>query len=223
MTISVGDTLSLNVGRRMSVDKQLTQYDPYISENATNPETFIAERMKLYTVVGAFKRPGFEEVKAPIYTLITTTDAIKKANSFSTFIKMKSPRKVHDYTDELATEHQFVMNDNVLRFMGLSNDKTFNSLLYSVGGILVVLIMLGSVFLIYNAFTISLNERMRQYGILLSVDATSKQLRNSVLFEGLCIGAVGIPVGIPSINGVLSLVSKNFENVAYDNVPLGLT
>ncbi|WP_427107945.1 FtsX-like permease family protein [Lysinibacillus xylanilyticus] len=227
VTISVGDTLSLNVGSRMSEDKQLTQYDPYISENATNPETFVAEREKTYTVVGTFKRPGFEEVKAPGYTLITTTDAMKKANSFSTFIKMKSPRKVHDYADELATEHQFVMNDNVLRFMGHSNDKTFNSLLYSVGGILVALIMLGSVFLIYNAFTISLNERMRQYGILLSVGATAKQLRNSVLFEGLCIGVVGIPigvlVGIPSINGVLSLVSKNFENVAYDNVPLTLT
>ncbi|MGG2055509.1 hypothetical protein ABFY48_14030 [Lysinibacillus pakistanensis] len=144
MTISVGDTLSLNIERRMSEDKQLAQYDPYISENATNPETFIAERKKLYTVVGVFKRPGFEEVKAPGYTLITTTDAIKKANSFSTLIKMKSSRKVHDYTDELATEHQFVMNDNVLRFMDLSNDKTFNSLLYSVGGILVILIMLVS-------------------------------------------------------------------------------
>lgn len=227
VTISVGDTLSLNVGSRMNEDKQLSQYDPYISENATNPESFVAEREKTYTVVGTIKRPAFEEVTAPGYTLITTTDAMKKADSLSAFIKMKSPRKVHDYADELATEHHFVMNDNVLRFMGLSNDKTFNSLLYSVGGILVALIMLGSVFLIYNAFTISLNERMRQFGILLSVGATAKQLRNSVLFEGLFIGAFGIPigvlVGIPSIKGVLSLVSKNFENVAYDNVPLTLT
>lgn len=224
VTISVGNTLALNVGRRISEDKQLSQYDPYLS---TKPESFVAERKKHYTVVGTFKRPGFEEVKAPGYTLITTTDAMKKASSFSTFIKMKSPRKVHDYADEFATEHQSVTNDNVLRFMGLSNDKLFNRLLYSIGGILVALIMLGSVFLIYNAFSISLNERMRQYGILMSVGATAKQLRNSVLFEGLCIGAIGIPigvlVGIPSIKGVLSLVSKNFENIAYDNVPLTLT
>lgn len=224
VAISVGNTLALNVGRRISNDKQLSQYDPYLS---TNSESFVAERQKNYTVVGTFKRPGFEEVKAPGYTLITTTDAMKKASSFSTFIKMKSPRKVHDYANEFATDHQFVTNDNVLRFMGLSNDKTFNRLLYSIGGILVALIMLGSVFLIYNAFSISLNERMRQYGILMSVGATAKQLRNSVLFEGLCIGAVGIPigvlVGIPSIKGVLSLVSENFGNIAYDNVPLTLT
>ena len=63
----------------------------------------------------------------------------------------------------------------------------FNTLLYSVGGILVSIIMIGSIFLIYNSFNISLNERTHQFGIFSSVGATAKQLRNSVLFEGLCI------------------------------------
>ena len=110
--------------------------------------------------------------------------------------------------------------------MGLSDDAIFNGLLYSVVGILVALIMVGSIFLIYNSFTISLNDRVRQFGILLSVGATRKQLQNSVLFEGLCIGALGIPigilVGIPGIKLVLSLVSANFGNIMYDTVPLTL-
>ena len=42
----------------------------------------------------------------------------------------------------------------------------------------------------------SLNERTQQFGILSSVGATAKQLRNSVLFEGFCIGMIGIPIGI---------------------------
>lgn len=57
--------------------------------------------------------------------------------------------------------------------------------------------------------------------------ATAKQLRHCVLFEGLCIGAVGIPigviVGIGSMGLVLDLVAKNFGNVLYSNVPLTLT
>ena len=65
--------------------------------------------------------------------------------------------------------------------------------MYTVGGIVIAIIMIGSIFLIYNSFSISLNERTRQIGILSSVGATAKQLRASVLFEGLCIGAVGIP------------------------------
>ncbi|WP_251037529.1 FtsX-like permease family protein [Paenibacillus albidus] len=115
----------------------------------------------------------------------------------------------------------------MLRFMGLSGDNVFNVLLYAVGGIVVAIIMIGSIFLIYNAFTISLNERTRQFGILSSVGATARQLRNSVLFEGLCIGAIGIPiggiVGIGSIGLVIAVVARNFGSIAYSAVPLTLT
>lgn len=110
--------------------------------------------------------------------------------------------------------------------MGVSGDKLFNTLLYSLGIILVALVMLGSVFLIYNSFHISLNERTHQFGIFMSVGATEKQLRNSVVFEGICIGLIGIPagmlIGIPGIRLVLSLVAKNFANVLYSDVPLTL-
>ncbi len=120
-----------------------------------------------------------------------------------------------------------VFNDNVLRFMGLSDDNLFNALLYAVGGILVAIIMVGSIFLIYNSFNISLNERTLQFGILSSVGATASQLRNSVLFEGLCIGAIGIPigviVGIGSIRLVIPVVAVNFGTILHDTVPLTLS
>jgi putative ABC transport system permease protein len=68
---------------------------------------------------------------------------------------------------------------------------------------------------------------MHQFGILASIGATPKQLRNSVLFEGLCIGAVGIPlgtlVGLLSIQIVITIVAKNFRNILYANIPLTVT
>ncbi len=79
--------------------------------------------------------------------------------------------------------------------------------------------MLGSVFLIRNAFSISLNERTRQFGILMSVGATKKQLRNSVLFEGVCIGAAGIPAGVilglAGIKAVILLVSEKCSTAVF--------
>ncbi|MFR6334122.1 MAG: FtsX-like permease family protein, partial [Eisenbergiella sp.] len=87
--------------------------------------------------------------------------------------------------------------------------------------------MLGSIFLIYNSFNMSLNERTQQFGILSSVGATAKQLRNSVLFEGFCIGMIGIPIGIAvgiiSIGLVISVISKNFASILFRDVPLTLT
>lgn len=68
---------------------------------------------------------------------------------------------------------------------------------------------------------------MHQFGILSSIGATPKQLRNSVLFEGLCIGIVGIPIGIVigigSIRVVLYMVATNFRNILYEEVPLTLS
>ena len=111
--------------------------------------------------------------------------------------------------------------------MGVSDNKLFNALLYTVGGILVAIIMVGSIFLIYNSFNISLNERARQFGILSSVGATARQLRDSVLFEGLCIGAIGIPigvmVGIGSIGLAIPIVAGNFGNILKRTVPLTLS
>lgn len=221
--ISVGDILTLAVGDREADGETLTQHDSY----RTGKETLVPVTGKTYTVVGICNRPGFEEHFAPGYTLITKAGAADQADSFSLFVTLKNPRQVKAYANTVAGTHSYILNDDVLRFMGVSDNKLFNTLMYSVGGILVAIIMVGSIFLIYNSFNISLNERTQQFGILMSVGATAKQLRNSVLFEGLCIGAIGIPIGIlagiGSIGLILPIVAGNFSTIISSTVPLTLS
>ncbi|MGL6291955.1 hypothetical protein, partial [Eubacterium aggregans] len=56
--------------------------------------------------------------------------------------------------------------------------------------------------------------------------ATEKQLRHSVIFEGLCIGGIGIPLGIltgiGSIAFLLPVVSQNFSIITASSTPLTL-
>lgn len=228
----VGDRLTLQVGSRRKGGAVLGQHDPYSPEETlagaepAGRDTLALGAEKTYKVVGICERPAFEEATAPGYTVITRWDGTDTGDNLSAFVTLKQPRQVRSYAEGVPGSYARVFNDDVLRFMGLSDDAIFNGLLYSVVGILVALIMAGSIFLIYNSFTISLNDRVRQFGILLSVGATRKQLQNSVLFEGLCIGVLGIPigilVGIPGIKLVLTLVSANFGNIMYDTVPLTL-
>ncbi len=48
-----------------------------------------------------------------------------------------------------------------------------------------------------------------------------------MLFEGLCIGAIGIPigvlVGIGSIELVIPIVARNFGSILHNTVPLTLS
>ncbi len=208
--IGVNDTLTLLVGERQENGKVLTQCDPY-----RQGEALSGTKERTYTVVGTFERPGFELHAAPGYTVITRADG--KAESGSLYMALKNPRSVRDYGEKRAAESSYGINENLLRFMGVSDNRVFNVFMYTIGGVLAAIIMTGSVFLIYNAFQISLNARMHQYGILMSVGATAKQLRGMVLYEGLCIGCVGIPAGMAAGIGCVSLllpvVAENFAGI----------
>lgn len=220
---AVGDTISLAVGNRIDGDKKLGQGDPY----KAGTEIFAPQVEKEYTVVGVCRTPVFEEDSSPGYTLITRNEESMQGAELSVFVSLRNPRQIHSYAESAGDGHAYILNHNVLRVMGLSDnpsDRVFNALLYSAGVIVTAIIMVGSIFLIYNSFSISLNERMRQIGILSSVGATSKQLRNSVLFEGLCIGAVGIPVGIclglASIGLIIMGITKKLSSIFYTGVSL---
>lgn len=220
---ALGDTISLAVGSRLEGDKKLSQSDPY----KAGTEIFAPQEEKEYTVVGICRTPVFEEDSSPGYTLITRNEESMQGAEFSVFVSLWNPRQIHSYAKSTGDGHAYILNHNVLRIMGLSDDpsdRVFNALLYSAGVIVIAIIMVGSIFLIYNSFSISLNERMRQIGILSSVGATSKQLRNSVLFEGLCIGVVGIPAGVclglASIGLIISGITKKLSSIFYTGVSL---
>lgn len=80
------------------------------------------------------------------------------------------------------------------------NPKDFRysiySTLYGMAALALLIIMVTGVFCIRNSFLISLTEKIRLYGRLASIGATSKQRRRMVYCEALVLGAVGIPAGI---------------------------
>lgn len=222
--IQVGDTLTLTVGNRESEGRNLTQCDPYRED-----EILTRDGERTYTVTGIYERPGFELHESPGYTVITGQEpgaACEASGSCSVYVKLQDPRKVWNYAGSKSDGSSWAANENLLRFMGISDNRLFHTFLYTVGGVLVLIIMTASVFLIYNSFHISLNERVHQFGILMSVGATARQLKGLVLFEGLCIGCMGIPLGtlagIGSIRLLLPVVSGRFSSMINSSVSMEL-
>lgn len=220
--IPTGETIPVAAGDREACGNLLTQHDPY-----RDGETLHIVGEKNYTVVGIYERAGFEEHDSPGYTLITRSDGPSQAGRYSLFLTLDSPQKVKEYGNRFAGRIPFVLNEDVLRFYGVSENTLFNAVMFTVGGILTAIIVIGSVFLIYNSFYISLNERVHQLGILMSVGATARQLKSAVLFEGFCIGMLGIPpgivVGIGSVALSLPVVEKNFATISTSDVSLELS
>ncbi|MDR0519452.1 MAG: FtsX-like permease family protein, partial [Clostridiales Family XIII bacterium] len=88
------------------------------------------------------------------------------------------------FNKELLASEGYVAGDNL------------NSLFKGIAGILIFVIFFGSIMVISNAFSISANERIRQFGILKSIGSTKRQISASVVSEGIILATIGIPAGI---------------------------
>ncbi len=89
---------------------------------------------------------------------------------------------------------------------------------------MILLILFGSISLIYNAFAVSVSERTRQFGLLASVGATPRQLGQMIRYEALILSAVGIPLGLlAGVGGIavtLHFLQDRFRHVL--SLPLHL-
>ena len=231
----LGDTVTLDVGDRTLDGRRLGQDTPvYTYDSETQVEIMSGERLentepRTYTVVGIYERPTFEDYSAPGYTALTAADT-KSADQapIHCYFKLHKPAGVYDFMKEMGytQEYRYAYNTKVLLYSGTAPFDSFLTAFYSLAAIIIALIVFGSVSLIYNAFSISVSERTRQFGLLSSVGATRKQLRRMVLFEALAVSIVGIPlgilVGIGGIGITLLLIGDKFFSIVRVDIPMRL-
>ncbi len=225
-----GDTVTLELGKRTSDGLELNQKD-FIYTNDPNTkevfkeEEFVSTESRTYTVVGICENNSlFEEYQSPGYTAFTVSDGKPVDNlSMDIYYKMNNPKEVYSFSSEMGVETAY--NSEVLMYMGVSHYDSFFAVLAGLAAVVILLIMGGSVSLIYNAFSISVSERTKQFGLLSSIGATKKQLRKMVLFEAMAVSAVGIPlgilVGVGGIGITLMLIGHKFNSMI-DGIPVAM-
>lgn len=121
-----------------------------------------------------------------------------------TLEKLTVPNKITTEINlqENESNKYFYFRNNTLISMetGEYVDETAK-MIYTVAGIIIIIIILTSTYCIRNSFDISITEKIKQYGILSSVGATKKQIRKIVFYEAFVLGIIAIPIGV--ITGLL--------------------
>lgn len=203
VTYNIGDELTLEIGERMdeSSGRVLTQSDGLMRDGETMLEQLKIEDTVTLTVVGTMTRPAWEPTWSPGYTVVGYIDdkALNGA-TVDTYVALNDvDGSIYEETKQVMREQKIEgidYNSSLLRYYGVTDDDGLRKTLYGFGGIIMAVIVIGSISLIYNAFAISVSERSRYLGMLASVGATKRQKRNSVFFEGFVIGGISIPIGI---------------------------
>ncbi|HBA37693.1 MAG TPA: hypothetical protein DCY94_03135 [Firmicutes bacterium] len=200
-SLKVGDTLELDVGIRMSSDGfPLKESNPYNKdydeehiENATH---------KTYKIVGIAERSYWNNS----YFALTTKE---KSDDIKAYIALKNPKDYNKTFDELTLDaktstYSAGKNSELLRWEIFAFSDSTITMLYTICGIIIVIIMTTSIFCIRNSFAISTLEKMKMYGMLASIGATKRQIKKSVTEEGMMLGLIGIPLGI--LGGTFAVV-----------------
>ncbi len=233
VSYKIGDTVTFEVGDRILDGKRLGQINPFftydseIQAEVKNDEKLENTVARTYTVVGIYERPAFENTDAPGYTALTVADrGADRQSPIDCHFKMKKPSAVYNFMKETGYTDacRYAYNTDVLLYSGVSRFDSVTATLYSLAAIVIGLIVFASVSLIYNAFSISVSERTKQFGLLSSVGATKKQLRRMVTFEALAVSAIGIPlgilVGIGGIGITLLLIGDKFSSIVRADIPM---
>ncbi len=202
ITYHVGDTVTLEVGKRVVDGQAAGQATPYIENGESLEET----RSMTYHIVGICERPPLEMHTASGYTAFTVgaddvifSDVLFTSEHPKEILKQMKHFLIKELgrdKDSVQGEIDYVTHGGLLRYRGESPNGNYMQVFYTMGAVLIFIIMVASVTLIYNAFSISVSERTKQFGLLKSIGATKKQIRHSVYFEGLCLCGIGIPIGV---------------------------
>lgn len=187
----VGDIVSIPCGIRTMRDKD-GEFD--VKGAYSKGEKFVRQEDKQYRITAILHQnnPTSE------FAFLTYSDDLK-ANPTVAFqlktLNSKSLDVVNSIIDKANPGASTVNNELLNSELSFSSDS-FVAKIFPLVAILLIIIMVASVFLIYNAFAMSLSEKVKYLGMLSSVGATKRQKRLSIYYEGFILALFGIPLGI---------------------------
>ena len=200
--IKIGDEITFPIGERKLIDTgKKTEWGDKIQieefeETHDDKYTVVGFLKSSYYGAGRFEATGItplEEgnIENGKYDIYITIPDIKNAGE-----KVENIARDIGIKGDIRENKNIKFNERLLRLSAESLNKTFNETIMGILIFIIALIIIATIAVIYNAFNISVLERINQFGLLRSVGATPKQIRGIVLKKALVLSIIGIPLGL---------------------------
>ena len=214
----IGDKLTLPTGNRMLGSEPIRPND-----YKQSGEKFLATGTSIYTIVGELDIAGSSAF--PGYAAMGYLDPshIKPKDGLTVYMRFVNPRKIYETLPQIAKatgltknehgDYPVRYNTSLLTLYGISDKSGENTqiIMMIAMAITIMLLVMGSfILIIYNAFSLSANSRIKELSILKSLGATPRQIKSSVLYEGLLLWIIQLPIGI--------MIGYLFSNIVFSKV-----
>ncbi len=206
----VGDYIELNSIDPESFGKYAKSDSKISTDNneKSNSEKSQSNEIKKYKIVGYYEKDVSQTGDLYEAKGYLDKNSIKKDEKYSFYANLKEKKNKVDIGKKVGSTvglsenkkigeiPEISFNNEVLRLMAEGNETLLNDYTKNIFIFIVTLIIVCTVAVIYNAFNISVAERINQFGILRSIGATPRKIRKLVFKEAFIMSIIAIPIGV---------------------------
>ncbi|EQB3100702.1 ABC transporter permease [Clostridium botulinum] len=230
----VGDYIEANnidpevLVKSLKVDSKITEQ--------SNLQKLQSNEVKSYKIVGYYEKELSQTSDLYEARGYLDKNSMKKDDNYSFYANLKEKKNKVDIGKKVGSTvglsekkeidgiPEISFNNAVLRLMAEGNDTLLNKDTMSVFIFIATLIIVCTVAVIYNAFNISVAERINQFGVLRSIGATPGKIRKLVFKEAFIMSIIAIPIGI--LSGYLGIYTtiklmSNSERFVFEGLKIG--
>lgn len=229
----IGDKITLSIGNR--IDKNGKDREiPILDEK----ETIVDGRNKDFKIVGVMNKPQ-DEIGNDVVNGITYLNIKEQSinNTLNVSISANEPSEIYEIATKISKNlglkvassdesdsmtysnyngvayENLLFNEELLKLEAASAYSNINETIYIILFIVITLVVVCTIATVYNAFSISISERKKQFGILNSIGTTKSQVMKLVLIEAIVVSIIGIPLGLVTGTFVIDLVFKLIQSL----------
>ncbi|UZW13570.1 FtsX-like permease family protein [Clostridium pasteurianum] len=155
--------------------------------------------------------------KAALLAEVSPKTNLKNAVKELTSLTDKKITSINDKGQKIQIP-SVVKNSLLIDMQGGGDRNSGLAQLYIPVGIIIGIVVVATIAVIYNAFQISVVERIKQFGLLRAIGTTPKQIRKIVLREATILTIIGIPLGILVGVAAICTIQYVFQVIGGDSV-----
>lgn len=236
--LQIDKTINLDLGSRKLSQEDLSQINTQdlkklelleqieLSHGYNKAENLENTKAKQFKIVGIIQRPNtmVESFSEPGYSAFTidSPELGDMVRNTEILYSLKDPKKIdahieNTYKNAILEPSLFLeKNSDLLAISGSGLKFNQYKSIVIIASVVLGIIIISSISIIKNSFSILIVEKTKQYGILKSLGATDKQVKKNILFEGFVLGGIGFCFGI--ILGVIAsfILSKVVDVLTMD-------
>ncbi len=176
------------VGETVKLDA-VTYYEELAPVLGNAEEKFFSES---YTIVGIYEDYAYDEALV-LQSLLTCSGESDEVLYQNLFVTTKQPVDAYDLAKQYSDTAK--VHTRLLSYYGATEYANYNLIIWLIATAVILILMIAAVSVIYHAFSVSVSERTKEFGLLCSIGATKKQIRRSVILEAGILSSLGAPIG----------------------------